>query len=115
MTDDRLDFDMKQTRFYQDAFREGRIEGYEQGLERGILRGMLRGMEIGEMNGKSALVSCLLELRFGQLNKDLRQRLKETDAKTLMIFAQRVLDAKSLDNVFADLANEFAWSRFQGY
>jgi len=104
MTDGRLDldFDMKQTRFYRDAFREGRIEGYEQGLERGILRGMLRGMEIGEINGKSALVSHLLELRFGQLTKDIRQRIKESDAKTLMIYAQRVLDAQSLDEIFGD-------------
>jgi len=102
MTDDRLDFDMKQTRFYQDSFREGRIEGYEQGLERGILRGMLRGMEIGEIKGKEALVSHLLELRFGQLTKDIRQRLKESEAKNLMIYAQRVLDAKSVEDVFSD-------------
>ena len=104
MTDNRidLDFDMKQTRFYQDAFREGRIEGYEKGLERGILSGMLRGMEIGEMNGKSALVSHLLECRFGKLTEDIRKRIKESDSKTLMIYAQRILDAKTLDDIFGD-------------
>jgi predicted transposase YdaD len=104
MTDDclDLDFDMKQTRFYQDAFREGRIEGYEQGLERGLLRRMLCRMDIGERNGKSALVSHLLEFRFGRLSADIHQRIKEADAKTLMFFAQRILDAKSLDEIFGD-------------
>jgi predicted transposase YdaD len=70
--------DLKHTRFYQDTFNEGRLEGEANVLIR------------------------QLERRFGRLADDIKQRIAAADADTLLVYADRVLDAKSLDEVFAN-------------
>ena len=44
----------------------------------------------------------LLERRSGPLSTALKQRIASTDAETLLIYGDRVLDAKSLDDIFGD-------------
>ena len=92
------DSDLKKTRFYQDTYNEGRQEGLAQGFEKGIENGVRKGREEGE----AALLLRILERRFGPLPINVKHRIASTDAETLLIYGERVLDAKSLDDIFAD-------------
>ena len=68
------DIDMKQTHFYQQARTEGKAE----------------------------LLLRLLERRFGPLSDAARQRVVKADAETLLTWADRILDAKTLPEVWGD-------------
>lgn len=92
------DSDLKKTRFYQDTFDEGRQEGLEQGFQKGIENGVRKGREEGE----AALLLRILERRFGPLPINVKHRIASTDAETLLIYGERVLDAQSLDEIFGD-------------
>jgi hypothetical protein len=63
---------LKETRFYQDVFTEG----------------------------EAAILLRLLERKFRPLPESARQRVAAADAETLLAWAERVLDAKSLDEVW---------------
>ena len=92
------DSDLKKTRFYQDTYNEGRQEGLAQGFEKGIENGVRKGREEGE----AALLLRILERRFGPLPINVKHRIASTDAETLLIYGERVLDAQSLDEIFVD-------------
>ncbi|MGZ8217968.1 hypothetical protein [Methylomagnum sp.] len=68
--------DLKQTKFYQQVFSEGEA--------------------VGEAN----MLRCLLEHRFGPLSDSAKRRLATADAATLLLWADRLLDARSLDDVW---------------
>ena len=108
------DSDLKKTRFYQDTYNEGRQEGLAQGLEQGLEKGFHNGIELGikqglengvrkgREEGEAALLLRILERRFGPLPINVKHRIASTDAETLLVYGERVLDAKSLDDIFAD-------------
>ncbi|MDD5036129.1 MAG: DUF4351 domain-containing protein [Methylococcaceae bacterium] len=78
------DIELKQTRFYQEAFSEVRLTGKAE----------------GRVEGEAALLLRLLERKFRPLPESARQQVARTDAETLLIWGERVLDAKSLDEVW---------------
>ena len=80
------DISLKQTRFYQDVYAEGQQEGK---LE-------------GELKGESKLLERLIVKRFGPVTEDTRTRLKTATADQLEIWADRMLDALTLTDVFSD-------------
>ena len=74
------DIGLKETRFYQQVFSEGRVEG--------------------RVEGEAAVVLRQLERRFGPPSEATRQRIASADAETLLAWAERILDAKALDDVW---------------
>jgi len=44
----------------------------------------------------------ILDRRFGPLSNAVRERIAATDAETLLVYGERMLDAKGLDDIFAD-------------
>jgi len=74
------DISLNQTRFYQDVFGEGREEG--------------------RVEGEAAMLLRQLERKFHPLPESARQRLAAADAKTLLAWGERVLDANSLDDIW---------------
>ena len=74
------DVDLKTTRFYQDVFGEGRVEG--------------------RVEGEAVMLLRLLDRKFHPLPESARQRVAAADAETLLVWGERVLDAKSLDEVW---------------
>jgi predicted transposase/invertase (TIGR01784 family) len=78
------DVSLKETRFYQDVFAEGRMEGKVE----------------GRMEGEAAVLLRLLERKFRPLPESARQRVGSADAETLLLWAERVLDANSLEEVW---------------
>ena len=92
------------TGFFQRARDEGRAEGIEQGMERGIEQGMERGIEQGiergRTEGERAVLARQLQRRFGRLPPEAAERLRRAPETELETWADNVLDAETLDDVF---------------
>jgi flagellar biosynthesis/type III secretory pathway protein FliH len=69
---------------------EGRQEGWEEGREE------------GRQEGEAQVVLRLLRLKFGPLAPEVEERLRSADADRLLEWGDRVLTAKSLQDVFRD-------------
>ena len=55
----------------------------------------------GEARGRAEVVTKQLTKRFGALPEDIVARIKLADTATLGRWAERLLDAKTLEQVFA--------------
>jgi len=78
------------------GFQRARDEGMQQGIEQGIER----GIEQGRVEGERAVVERQLLRRFGELPRSASERLVGASMADLERWADRVLEAKSLDDVF---------------
>ena len=76
------DLDLKQTRFYQDVFAEGEQRGRQQEAVNLLRRQLTR--------------------RFGPLPDWAEQRLQGATLAELELWAERVLDAPTLEAVWRD-------------
>ena len=100
------------TGFFQRARDEGRAEGIErgleqgleqgieQGIERGIEQGLEQGIERGRAEGERAVLARQLRRRFGGLPPEAAERLRRAPEPELRTWADNVLDAETLDDVF---------------
>ena len=87
---------------------EGREEGLAEGLERGMRQGMQQGMEQGmrqgtrqgRVDGERVVLERLLRRRFGSLSPEVEERMAEASAADLETWADKVLDADALEDVF---------------
>ena len=70
--------------------------------ERLRAEGMAQGMEKGMENGERAVLSRLFRRRFGPLDPQTRHQLEVADQQQLELWAERILDADSLADVFQD-------------
>ncbi|MCK0506470.1 DUF4351 domain-containing protein [Aromatoleum anaerobium] len=71
-------------------------------IERGMQKGMEKGLEQGIVKGEGTILRRLLTRRFGPLPQNVLDRLARADSEQLETWADRVIDAASLDEVFAD-------------
>jgi len=69
----------------------------ERLLEQGKQQGLHQGMQQGEVTA----LSRLLVRRFGILTAEIEQRLQQADTKELERWAESILDAETLDDVFS--------------
>ncbi|MEA2694921.1 MAG: hypothetical protein QOJ16_4308 [Acidobacteriota bacterium] len=75
-------------------------EWWNGALERGRREGRTEGRQEGQVEGMRQLVLRLLEQRFGALPRGTRRRMKAiSSAKELQDLAQRVLTARSLEEM----------------
>ncbi|WP_347986264.1 Rpn family recombination-promoting nuclease/putative transposase [Methylomonas sp. AM2-LC] len=82
------DVELKQTRFYQEIAAEERCEGKKEGkLE-------------GKLEGECHLLIRQLNKRFGPLPQSALQKLEQAKIEQLELWGERILDAKSLAEVF---------------
>jgi predicted transposase YdaD len=82
--------DLKNSRFYQEASAEGRQEGHQE------------GRQVGRQEGEALLLLHLLERRFAPLDDTLRERVQNADTETLLVWGERVLTAKSVEEVLGE-------------
>ena len=54
----------------------------------------------GRQEGEAIMLTSLLELRFGPLNDEIKQRIADTEGAILLAYAKRLLDAEKLEDVF---------------
>ena len=82
------------------AREEGVQQGMQQGMERGMEQGMQQGMERGRVEGERAVLERQLRRRFGRMPAAAARRLDRASQTDLEAWADNVLDADSLDEVF---------------
>jgi hypothetical protein len=85
---------MRNIGYVTTAERIGRREGLQEGLQ--------QGLQLGE----ATILILLLEHRFQKIPEELRVQIKQADPNTLLRWAERVLDATSLAEVFRDSTPE---------
>ena len=83
-----------------EALQQGIEQGIKQGRQQGIKQGRQQGIERGRVEGERAVVERQLLRRFGKLPTPASERLVGASLADLERWADRVLDAKSLDDVF---------------
>jgi predicted transposase/invertase (TIGR01784 family) len=58
------------------------------------------GYRKGQQNGQHTLLLCLLQHRFGLLPTHYQERLDKANENQLLLWGERLLDAKTLDDIF---------------
>ena len=69
-------------------------------IERHKAEGRAEGMEQGRVDGERAVLERLLLRRFGSLSPEVEDRVAKASAADLEAWADNVLDAETLDDVF---------------
>ena len=82
------------------AREEGMQRGMEQGMEQGMQQGMEQGMQQGRVEGERVVLERLLKRRFGLLSPAVAARLEQASIADLETWADNLLDAPTLDDVF---------------
>ena len=76
---------------------QAREEGVQQGLQQGIEQGRQQGLR----RGQAQLLLRLIQRRFGEVAPETRQRIEQASSAELEQWAENVLDAKRLEDVFS--------------
>ena len=79
---------------------EGMVEGRAEGIVEGRAQGIVEGMEQGRVDGERALLERQLLHRFGPLSAEVAARVDAATAADIEIWAEKVLDADTLEDVF---------------
>ncbi|MCP1678000.1 hypothetical protein [Kerstersia gyiorum] len=83
------------------SFEEERNMAYISSVERiGIRKGLQQGLKQGRNEGMAGLLRALLETRFGPLSDADLARLQQADQTRLHRWAQRLLEAQTLEHVW---------------
>ena len=96
--DEGRDEGMRQGR--DEGMRQGRDEGMRQGRDEGMRQGRDEGMRAGRVAGGRTLLERLLRRRFGPLSPAVSDRLHGASAADLEAWAENLLEARTLDDVF---------------
>ena len=73
--------------------------GMEQGPQEGMEQGIQQGIQQGTQQGEVAVLMRQLHKRFGELPEEIELRLHKATLEPLEVWADRVLDARTLDEV----------------
>ena len=83
------------------GWRDGWLqEGLAKGRKEGILKGRKEGVREGRAQERSHLLRRLLEKRFGPIPGDVEQRIDHATTDELLLWADRLLDANRLCDIF---------------
>ena len=62
--------------------------------------GLLEGLQEGRVEGERTVLERQLQRRFGVLTPEITEKLSEASSTELENWAEKVLDAETLDDVF---------------
>jgi len=80
--------------------QEGMQQGIQQGMQQGMQQGREQGIQQGMQQGEAALMLRLLQRRFGTIPTAYTEMIYHADPETLLQWGEKVLDARSLDEIF---------------
>ena len=84
----------------QRARDEGIQQGVQRGIRQGVQQGIQQGVRQGRIAGRRAILERQLLRRFGTLPPAVLERLDTASADDLDAWAEGVLDAPTLEDVF---------------
>nr|VFJ89909.1 MAG: protein of unknown function (DUF4351) [Candidatus Kentron sp. LFY] len=90
------------SQFAQDIRQKALHEGIQQGRREGLLEGEAKGKAKGEAKGEAKLLLGLLSHRFQPLPDEVSEQVRAANPSDIETWAKRVLDAKSLGDVFSE-------------
>jgi len=85
------DISLKETRFYQDAFGEGKQEGRQEGKQ--------EGRQEGRQEGETILLLRIFKRRFGKLPVRTLSRIKQLNTEQREALIDHELNIKTLDDL----------------
>jgi len=80
------------------AAEEGRREGRQEGRQEGRREGRTEGVQQGE----ALILERQMRKRFGEPPPGVRERLERAGREELELWAERILDARTLEEVFGE-------------
>lgn len=86
----------------QIGYQEGRAQGIADGRAEGMAQGMAQGKVQGAVQAEQHFLLSLLQYKFNSIPNNYRQRIEQANEETLLAWAKRVLDAKTLTDIFED-------------
>lgn len=86
----------------QQGIEQGMQQGIEQGIQQGIEKGIARGIEKGIQQGLAQSLQRQLNRRFGPLSAEVTRQLENATPEQLETWTDRVLDARTIEEVFAE-------------
>jgi predicted transposase YdaD len=92
---------MRLAPLYQEEKAKARQEGFEEGIREGEARGEVRGIREGKVN----LILRLLNRKFGNLDPNITEQIRQLSLEKLETLAESLLDFNTqadLDNWFRD-------------
>ncbi|MGQ5489538.1 Rpn family recombination-promoting nuclease/putative transposase [Thauera sp. ZXT1-4] len=84
------------------GMQQGIEQGIEQGIQQGIEKGIARGIEKGIQQGLAQSLQRQLNRRFGPLSAEVTLQLENATPEQLETWTDRVLDARTIEEVFAE-------------
>ena len=84
------------------GMQQGIEQGIEQGIQQGIEKGIARGIEKGIQQGLAQSLQRQLNRRFGPLSAEVTRQLENATPEQLETWTDRVLDARTIEEVFAE-------------
>ena len=81
--------------------QEGRQVGLQEGRQVGLQEGRQVGMQEGLRLGLASLLLTLLSQRFGEVPAWVPEKLNSASTEVLETWGRKVLEARSVDDVFA--------------
>ncbi|MEQ5803222.1 hypothetical protein [Halomonas sp. H10-9-1] len=83
---------------FEEEVKMSYVTSFERIAEK---RGMQRGMQQGEVSGRAQMLLKLLVLKFDELPASIESKVSQAGTEELEVWAERVLTADSLDDIFA--------------
>ncbi|MGI9229062.1 MAG: DUF4351 domain-containing protein, partial [Gammaproteobacteria bacterium] len=71
-------------------------------VDQWLAEGRAEGIAEGIAKGEAGILTRQLQRKFGQLSEDIQQRLTQATPDDLEAWADKILDAPSLDAIFGD-------------
>jgi predicted transposase YdaD len=90
------------TSWMREGIEQGLQQGRQEGLERGIQLGLQQGLQQGRREGESALILRLLTRRFGLIDFEIQDRIRQLSLPQLENLAEALLD-------FSDTTDLVSW------
>ena len=84
------------------GMQQGIEQGIQQGIQQGIEKGIARGIEKGIQQGLAQSLQRQLNRRFGPLSAEVTRQLENATPEQLETWTDRVLDARTIEEVFAE-------------
>ncbi len=79
---------------------EGVEEGLRRGRREGVELGHRQGLRKGRVVGEATILRRQMELKFGSVDESSEKRISTASADQLLAWAERLLTAETLDDVF---------------
>jgi flagellar biosynthesis/type III secretory pathway protein FliH len=84
----------------EEGREEGLEAGREEGREEGLEAGREEGLEAGREEGRRQILAQQIRHRFGELSEAHSARLASAGVETLGLWAERILTASSMEDLF---------------